>query len=58
MFSWTDDMVLEVIGAVILNNFPGMADGQKFNATFSVYDGSTHDVTLYLILEGGAYVNQ
>ncbi|MDA3907413.1 MAG: hypothetical protein PF484_15190 [Bacteroidales bacterium] len=58
MFSWTDDMVLEVIGAVILNNFPGMSDGQKFNATFSVYDGSTHDVTLYIVLQGGVYVNQ
>lgn len=58
MFSWTDEMILEVIGAVLLNNNPSAADGQKFTVTYSVYDGSTHDTTLYLVLQGGVYVEQ
>jgi len=58
MFSWTDEMIMEVVGAVLLNNFPGMADGQKFTVTISVYDGSTRDNLLYLVLQSGAYVYQ
>jgi hypothetical protein len=55
-FSWTMDMINEVIGAVLLNNFPGMAEGQKFRVTYSIYDGSTHDDVTNLILQGGVYV--
>ena len=55
-FSWSEDQINEVIGAVLLHNFPGMEEGQKFVVTFSIYDGSTHDTTTSLILEGGVYV--
>ena len=55
-FSWTFDMIDEVIGGVLLHNFPGAAEGQKYEATYSIYDGSTHDSTTTLILQGGTYV--
>lgn len=55
-FSWTFAMIDEAIGAVLLNNFPGAAEGQKYVVTYSIYDGSTHDTTTSLILSGGVYV--
>ncbi len=55
-FSWTFDMIDESIGAVLLHNFPNAAEGQKYIVTYSIYDGSTHDSTTSLILEGGIYV--
>ena len=55
-FSWTTAMINEVIGGVLLNNFPGAQEGQKYVVTFSIYDGSTHDTTTSLILQGGVYV--
>lgn len=56
-FSWTFAMIDEAIGAVLLNNFPGAAEGQKYVVTYSIYDGSTHDTTTSLILSGGVYVS-
>ncbi len=55
-FSWTFPMIDEVIGSILLNNFPGASEGQKYVVTYSIYDGSTHDSTTSLILEGGVYV--
>lgn len=57
-FSWTPEMILDVINGVLFNNYPNAQEGQKFSVTYSIYDGSTHDATLYLILSGGEYVNQ
>ena len=57
-FSWTDDMILEVVGAVLLHVNPSAEEGQKYAATYSIYDGSTHDETIRVILEGGTYVFQ
>jgi len=57
-FSWTDEMILEVIGAVLEKNFPSAGEGQKFTVTYSIYDGSTHDESIYVILDGGEYVSQ
>ena len=58
MFNWTPEQVDSAISAVLLNNFPGLADGQKFNVTIFVYDGSSHDLALNYILSGGVYVRQ
>lgn len=55
-FSWTHEMIVEVIGGVLLNNNPSAAEGQKYAATYSIYDGSTHDDTVKLTLTGGVYV--
>ncbi len=55
-YNWTPDEILDVIGGVLLHNFPDSEEGQKFITTYSTYDGSTHDVSLNLILEGGKYI--
>ena len=54
--NWTADQIDAVIGAVLMHNFPGMAEGQKFGATIYVYDGSSHNLTINYILSGGSYV--
>ena len=58
LFSWTDDMLLEAVTLVIEDNFPSAEEGQKFAVTYTVYDGSTHDDVMNIILEGGVYVMQ
>lgn len=55
-FDWTDEQILEVVGAVLLNNFPSAAEGQQYIVTYSIFDGSTHDEDISVILEGGVYV--
>ncbi|WP_347839193.1 choice-of-anchor J domain-containing protein [uncultured Draconibacterium sp.] len=57
-FSWDADMILEAIVAVIEKNYPSAEEGQKFAVTYSIYDGSTHDDTIYIIKKGGVYVLQ
>ncbi|MDO9036939.1 MAG: hypothetical protein Q7U59_01160 [Lutibacter sp.] len=55
-FNWTPAQIDAAIGAVLMRNFPGMAEGQKFAATIYVYDGSSHNLTIKYILTGGVYV--
>ena len=55
-FNWTPAQIDAAIGAVLMHNFPGMAEGQKFAATIYVYDGSSHNSTINYILTGGSYV--
>lgn len=57
-YSWDADMILEAVNNVLLKNNPSAAEGQKFSVTYSIYDGSTHDDTIYVILQGGTYVLQ
>lgn len=57
-FSWTSGMILEAIAAVVMHNDPSAAEGQKYSVTYSIYDGSTHDSTIHMILEGGVWVLQ
>lgn len=55
-FNWTPAQIDAAIGAVLMHNYPGMAEGQKFAATIYVYDGSSHNLTINYILSGGVYV--
>jgi len=55
-FNWTPAQIDAAIGAVLMHNFPGMTEGQKFAATIYVYDGSSHNSTINYILQGGSYV--
>jgi hypothetical protein len=55
-FNWTPAQIDSAIGAVLMHNFPGMAEGQKFAATIYVYDGSSHNSTINYVLTGGSYV--
>lgn len=55
-FNWTPVQFDAAVNAVLKNNFPGMAEGQKFAATIFIYDGSSHNTTINYILTGGVYV--
>jgi len=49
---------LEKINTILLNNFPGMAEGQKFAVSYDVYSGANEVWTMKVILSGGVYVLQ
>lgn len=55
-FNWTDEQIDAVLNTVIVSNYPGMEEGQKFAITVYVYDGSSHNIVINYILEGGVYV--
>ena len=52
------DAILAYINIVILNNFPGMAEGQKFAVSYDVYSGANEVWTMKIILSGGVYIFQ
>lgn len=49
---------LEKINIILLNNFPGMAEGQKFVVKYDVYSGAAEVWELKVILSGGEYILQ
>lgn len=50
--------ILAYINTVLLNNFPGMAEGQKFAVSYAVYSGANEVWEMKVVLSGGAYVLQ
>ncbi|TYP99690.1 hypothetical protein C7447_101294 [Tenacibaculum adriaticum] len=55
-FNWTTEQIDAAVNTVLNTNFTGMEEGQKFNVTVYVYDGSSHNVSFSYILEGGVYI--
>ena len=49
---------LAKINTILLNNFPTMAEGQKFVVSYNVYSGADEVWEMKVILTGGAYVLQ
>jgi hypothetical protein len=49
---------LAKINTILLNNFPGMAEGQKFTVIYNVYSGAAEVWEMKVILSGGSYVLQ
>ncbi|AMC11495.1 hypothetical protein Lupro_09550 [Lutibacter profundi] len=49
---------LAKINTILLNNFPGMAEGQKFIVFYNVYSGANEVWQMKVILTGGQYVLQ
>lgn len=49
---------LAKINTILLNNFPGMAEGQKFAVSYNVYSGANEVWEMRVILSGGQYVLQ
>lgn len=49
---------LEKINTILLNNFPNMQEGQKFNVFYNVYSGAAQVWNMKVILVGGEYVLQ
>jgi hypothetical protein len=52
------ESILAYINIVLFNNFPGMAEGQKFAVKYHVYSGAAEIWEMKVILSGGAYVLQ
>lgn len=55
-FNWTDEQIDAALNTVIVDNYPNMEEGQKFAITVFVYDGSSRNIVINYILEGGVYV--
>lgn len=53
-----ENEILAYINTVLLNNFPGMAEGQKFAVSYNVYSGTAEVWEMKVILSGGVYVLQ
>lgn len=49
---------LAKINTILLNNFPGMAEGQKFIVSYNVYSGAAEVWEMKVILSGGEYILQ
>lgn len=52
------ESILAYINIVLFNNFPGMAEGQKFAIKYDVYSGAAEVWEMKVVLSGGAYVLQ
>lgn len=50
--------ILAYLNTVLFNNFPGMAEGQKFTVVYDVYSGTAEVWEMKVILSGGVYVLQ
>lgn len=47
---------VDKINTILLNNFSGMAEGQKFNVFYNVYSGANEIWNTKVILSGGEYI--
>jgi hypothetical protein len=54
----TVEVRLAKINTILLNNFPGMTEGQKFVVSYNVYSGAAEVWEMKVILSGGSYVLQ
>jgi len=54
----TVEVRLEKINTILLKNFPGDAEGQKYNVFYNVYSGANEVWNMKVILQGSAYVLQ
>ena len=54
---WSMDMLLEAFTVVLMENYPGAVDGDKFELTYDVYDGSgVSTEVLAVVNENGSYI--
>ncbi|MET2986234.1 hypothetical protein [Aureibaculum conchae] len=54
----SEEARLAKINTILLNNFPNMAEGQKFAVTYNIYNGANGIWEMKVILQGGVYVLQ
>ncbi|SDS43589.1 hypothetical protein [Gramella sp. MAR_2010_147] len=53
---WSDDMIVEALGAIISENF-GTVAGQKYNVTYLVYSGSVEERSMSVQFDGNTYIS-
>lgn len=54
----TVEVRLDKINTILLNNFPGAAEGQKFQVFYNVYSGAAEVWNMKVIKQGSEYVLQ
>jgi len=54
----SEEVRLEKINTILLNNFPGAAEGQKYNVFYNVYSGANEVWNMEVIKVGTEYVLQ
>ena len=52
---WSNDMIVEALGAVISEEFGDVA-GQKYNVSYAIYDGSSGTESMTVQFDGNTYV--
>ena len=52
----TEEARLDKISTILLNNFPGSEEGQKYSVNYNVYSGANEVWTMSVILSGGEYI--
>jgi hypothetical protein len=55
---WSDDMLLEAFNALLNDIDTSAEEEQKYSLTYTVYNGSTVNLTINLIKTGGIFVKQ
>lgn len=53
---WSNDMIVEALGAVITENF-GTVTGQKYNVSYAVYSGSVEERSMTVQFDGNTYIS-
>jgi hypothetical protein len=52
---WSNEMILEAIDAVLLENLEGV-EGQTYNVSYDIYDGSAGTESMSVRFDGNSYV--
>ena len=53
---WSNDMLIEALGAVISENY-GTVTGQKYNVSYEVYSGSVEERSMTIQFDGNTYIS-
>lgn len=52
---WSNEMILEAVNAVLTENFPSV-EGQTYEVSYKIYDGSPGTETMNVKFDGNSYV--
>lgn len=53
---WSNEMILEALNIVLAENFPAAVEGDRFEVTYLIYDGSAGTEMMAVVLQNGEYV--
>lgn len=55
--SWSEDMILEAVSAVLMERYPSAVDGDQFAVTYTVYNGTgTSMITKSVVMSNDEFV--
>ena len=53
---WSTDMIVEALNVLLHERFPDATEGAKFDVTYEIYNGSSGEEVVSLVLTDGEYV--